>query len=217
MPQINRDSAIDIFLYINTPLLAHDSRKTMGDTHVSLGMGWNGTGRADRDGASPSKRHDISRGINLEKVWQANGKMPLFIAFDNIEQTMQSIENNAKYFTRLVENYVRFTVSPCYPSWTEVPEEQRAGLHRIIEHKLVDVRETQQIYVASSGASIDERTIAMEVFRECRGHVYGVGRVPNVSSSSLDSTVASNVPRGTSNQFCEDAHNDDPRFAMYEA
>ncbi|KAL2471473.1 Uncharacterized protein Adt_04730 [Abeliophyllum distichum] len=70
----------------------------------------------------PPKRRGISRGINLEKVWQANGKMP-----------MQPIENNAKYFTGLVENQVRFTVPPCYPSWTEVPEEQRARLRSIIE------------------------------------------------------------------------------------
>ncbi|KAL2486877.1 hypothetical protein Adt_31633 [Abeliophyllum distichum] len=44
-----------------------------------------------------SKGRGISRGINLEKVWQANGKRPL-----SITHTMQSIENNAKYFTRLV-------------------------------------------------------------------------------------------------------------------
>ncbi|KAL2491265.1 Uncharacterized protein Adt_26893 [Abeliophyllum distichum] len=79
------------------------------------------------------KRRGISRGINLEKVWQANGKMPLPIAFDNVERTMQPIGNNAKYFTTLVGNQVRFTVPPCYPSWTEVPEEQRARLHSIIE------------------------------------------------------------------------------------
>ncbi|KAL2487048.1 hypothetical protein Adt_31804 [Abeliophyllum distichum] len=59
--------------------------------------------------------------------------MPLPIAFDNVERIIQSIENNAKYFTRLVGNQVRFTVSPCYPSWTEVLEEQRALLRCIIE------------------------------------------------------------------------------------
>ncbi|KAL2491734.1 hypothetical protein Adt_27362 [Abeliophyllum distichum] len=46
---------------------------------------------------------------------------------------MQPIRNNAKYFTRLVGNQVRFTVPPFYSSWTEVPEEQRAQLRSIIE------------------------------------------------------------------------------------
>ncbi|KAL2542828.1 Uncharacterized protein Adt_03806 [Abeliophyllum distichum] len=59
--------------------------------------------------------------------------MPLSIAFDNVKRTMQPIENNAKYFTRLVGNQVRFIVPPYYPSWTEVPEEQRARLRSIIE------------------------------------------------------------------------------------
>ncbi|KAL2525437.1 Uncharacterized protein Adt_10491 [Abeliophyllum distichum] len=59
--------------------------------------------------------------------------MPLPIAFDNVECTMQPIGNNAKYFMRLVGNQVRFTVLPCYPLWTEVQEEQRLRLHRIIE------------------------------------------------------------------------------------
>ncbi|KAL2525484.1 Uncharacterized protein Adt_10538 [Abeliophyllum distichum] len=68
---------------------------------------------------APPKLQSISRVINLEKVWQANGKMSLPIAFDNVERTMQHIENNAKYFTRLVGNQVRFTVPPCYPLWTE--------------------------------------------------------------------------------------------------
>ncbi|KAL2471212.1 hypothetical protein Adt_39348 [Abeliophyllum distichum] len=40
-----------------------------------------------------------------------------------VERTMQLIKNNAKYFTRLVENQVRFTEPPCYPSWIEVPDE----------------------------------------------------------------------------------------------
>ncbi|KAL2461223.1 hypothetical protein Adt_44643 [Abeliophyllum distichum] len=48
---------------------------------------------------------------------------------------MQPIENNAKYFTRLVGNQVRFTVPPCYRSWTEVPQEQRARLCSIIEER----------------------------------------------------------------------------------
>ncbi|KAL2486180.1 Uncharacterized protein Adt_30936 [Abeliophyllum distichum] len=83
--------------------------------------------------APPPKRRGNSRGINLEKVWQANGKMPLPIGFDIVECTMQPIKNNAKYFTRLVGNQVRFTVPMSYPSWTEVSEEQRARLRSIIE------------------------------------------------------------------------------------
>ncbi|KAL2518768.1 Uncharacterized protein Adt_15015 [Abeliophyllum distichum] len=74
----------------------------------------------------------IYQGINLEKVWQANGKRPLSIVFDNVEHTMQPIKNNAKYFTCFVRNQVRFTVPPCYPSLTEVPEEQR---ERLIKNK----------------------------------------------------------------------------------
>ncbi|KAL2526633.1 hypothetical protein Adt_11687 [Abeliophyllum distichum] len=48
------------------------------------------------ESALPSKRRGIFRGINLEKIWQANEKRPL--------PTIQSIENNVKYFTRLVGN-----------------------------------------------------------------------------------------------------------------
>ncbi|KAL2531514.1 hypothetical protein Adt_04865 [Abeliophyllum distichum] len=156
--------------------------------------------------ALPPKRRGISRGINLEKVWQANGKMP-----------MQPIENNAKYFTGLVENQVRFTMPPCYPSWTEVPEEQRARLRSIIEDKLVELKETQHTQVASSDASLDEHAITNEVLGERRGHVCGVGRVSKGTSSSLDSTAASKAPQGTSQQFSRDAQNNDPRLAMYEA
>ncbi|KAL2518242.1 hypothetical protein Adt_14489 [Abeliophyllum distichum] len=50
-----------------------------------------------------------------------------------VECTMQPIRNTVKYFTCLVENQMRFTVHPCYPSWTEVSEEQRARLRSIIE------------------------------------------------------------------------------------
>ncbi|KAL2542966.1 hypothetical protein Adt_03944 [Abeliophyllum distichum] len=57
---------------------------------------------------SPSKRRGISLGIKLEKVWQANEKRPLSIAFDNIKHIMQSIRNNAKYFMRLVGNQVSY-------------------------------------------------------------------------------------------------------------
>ncbi|KAL2466543.1 Uncharacterized protein Adt_42394 [Abeliophyllum distichum] len=46
---------------------------------------------------------------------------------------MQSIRNNAKYFTHLVGNQVKFTVPPCYPLWTEVTEEQPAWLRSIID------------------------------------------------------------------------------------
>ncbi|KAL2512862.1 Uncharacterized protein Adt_18462 [Abeliophyllum distichum] len=83
--------------------------------------------------SEPPSTRGISRGLNLQKVWQANGKWPLSIAFDNVEHAMQPIENNAKYFTRLVENQVRFTISPCYPAWTEVPEKQWARLRSVIE------------------------------------------------------------------------------------
>ncbi|KAL2497392.1 hypothetical protein Adt_22942 [Abeliophyllum distichum] len=146
----------------------------------------------------------VSNGVSLEaltsrRFGKENGKRPLSIAFNNVEHTMQPIKNNAKYFTRLVGNQVRFTVPSCYPSWTEVPEEQWARLRSIIE-----VRETQQIQVTSSGASIDERAIAKEVLRERRGHVCGVRRVPKGTSPSFDSTAASNTPRRTSNQFSGD-------------
>ncbi|KAL2480517.1 hypothetical protein Adt_33483 [Abeliophyllum distichum] len=50
----------------------------------------------------------VSRGINLEKVWQANEKRLLSIVFDNVEQTMQLIENNTKYFTHLIRNQSYF-------------------------------------------------------------------------------------------------------------
>ncbi|KAL2541606.1 Uncharacterized protein Adt_02584 [Abeliophyllum distichum] len=250
----------------------------------------------------------ISQGINLENVWQANGKMPLPIAFDNVECIMQPIKNNVKYFMCLVGNQVRFTVPPCYPSWTEVPEEQRARLRSIIksdeyrtvcaavdrlaadcyqdyklkahnhlkahgpscpydkmssedwqkcidfltsptfverstknkvnrdktkyssmqgsksfsvtrydEDKLVELRDTQQIGVASSSASLDERAIAKEVLGERRGHVRRVGRISKGTSPSLDSTTTSKTPQETFHQFSGDPQHDNPRFAMYEA
>ncbi|KAL2491301.1 hypothetical protein Adt_26929 [Abeliophyllum distichum] len=81
----------------------------------------------------PSKQRNISRGINLEKVGQANGKRPLPIVLDNVEQIMHLIENNTKYFMHLVGNQVMFIVLLCHPSWTKVLEEQRARLHSIIE------------------------------------------------------------------------------------
>ncbi|KAL2471174.1 Uncharacterized protein Adt_39310 [Abeliophyllum distichum] len=46
--------------------------------------------------APSSKRQGISRGINLEKVWQTNGKRSLPIVFDYVEHTMQPIKNNTK-------------------------------------------------------------------------------------------------------------------------
>ncbi|KAL2486273.1 hypothetical protein Adt_31029 [Abeliophyllum distichum] len=116
---------------------------------------------------------------------------------------MQPIENNTKYFMHLVENQVRFTVPHCYPSWTEVLEEQRARICSIIE-------------IASTGVSLDERAITKEVLGERRIHVCGVGRVPKGTSSSLDSTAASKAPQGTSHQFFGDPQNDNLRFAMYE-
>ncbi|KAL2480741.1 Uncharacterized protein Adt_33707 [Abeliophyllum distichum] len=96
------------------------------------------------ESAPPSKRWSISRGINLEKVWQANEKKPLPIMFDNVEHTMQPIENNVKYFTRLVGNQVRFTVLPCYPSWTEVPEDQQVLVTSIIE-SYFDLQDDQSL------------------------------------------------------------------------
>ncbi|KAL2532754.1 hypothetical protein Adt_06105 [Abeliophyllum distichum] len=82
---------------------------------------------------------------------------------------------------------------------------------------LIELRETQQIQVTSSGTSVDEHAIANKVLRERRGHVHWVGRVPNGNSPSTDSTAASKVPQGTSHQFFCDPQNDDPQFAMYEA
>ncbi|KAL2517181.1 hypothetical protein Adt_13428 [Abeliophyllum distichum] len=129
---------------------------------------------------------------------------------------MQSIKNNAKYFMRLVGNQVRFTVPPYYPAWTDVPEEQRARLHSIVEDKLVEVRETQQPQTVSNGDSVDECDIAWEVLEERQGHVIGVRRVPNGRYLSLDSTGASNMPPGQA-QFSDFSHFDNHRFAMYEA
>ncbi|KAL2486931.1 hypothetical protein Adt_31687 [Abeliophyllum distichum] len=111
-----------------------------------------------------------------------------------VERTMQAIENNTKYFTRLVGNQMRFTVSLFYPSWIDVLEEQRERLHSIIE-----------------------RAIANEVLGERLGHVCGVRRVPKRTSPSLDSTDASKPPQGTFHQFSRDPQNDNLRFAMYEA
>ncbi|KAL2512869.1 hypothetical protein Adt_18469 [Abeliophyllum distichum] len=112
---------------------------------------------------------------------------------------------------------VRFTVPPCYPSLTEVLEEQWTWLRSIIESyfelqgdqlpdeywadKLVELRKTQQTLVASNGASLDERAITKEVLGEQRGHVRGVGQVSKGISPSLDLTAALKVPQRTFHQF----------------
>ncbi|KAL2487217.1 Uncharacterized protein Adt_31973 [Abeliophyllum distichum] len=111
-------------------------------------------------GVSSSKQRDICRGINLENVWQMNEKRPLPVAFNNVEQTMQPVINNMKYFTRLVGNQVRFTIPSCYPSWTEVLEEQRARLHSIIESYFYfqgnqSSNEYRTIYVAVDLLAVD--------------------------------------------------------------
>ncbi|KAL2498738.1 hypothetical protein Adt_24288 [Abeliophyllum distichum] len=148
---------------------------------------------------------------------------------------MQPIRNNTKYFTRLVENQVRFTVPTSYPSWIDVPEEYRARLRSIIKERSTknkanrdkakyssvqgskSLSATHYDEVASSGASLDEHAIAKEVLEKRRGHVHGGGWVPKGTSLSLDLTVASKAPQETSYQFSGDPQNDDPRFAMYEA
>ncbi|KAL2527390.1 hypothetical protein Adt_12444 [Abeliophyllum distichum] len=61
------------------------------------------------------------------------------------------------------------------------------------QHKFVEVGETQQAYVVSSGASVDEHTIAREVLGECQRNVCGVRRAPKERSPSLKSTYASNA------------------------
>ncbi|KAL2532187.1 hypothetical protein Adt_05538 [Abeliophyllum distichum] len=73
-----------------------------------------------------------------------------------------------------------------------------------LNDKLVELRETIQTQVATSGASLDKRAIAKEVLEERRGHVCGVARVPNVTSLSLDSTTVSKAPQETSHQFSGD-------------
>ncbi|KAL2461396.1 Uncharacterized protein Adt_44816 [Abeliophyllum distichum] len=152
---------------------------------------------------------------------------------------MQQIENNAKYFTDLVKNQVRFTVPFCYLSWIEVLEEQRSQLHIIIEiawsqryrnyklkahnhlkehepshpygelsiekwQKYIDFFTSPTFVVISSDVSIDERTIVREVLGERRRHICGIRHVLKGICPSLDLTLASNAPRGTSNQFCAD-------------
>ncbi|KAL2526634.1 hypothetical protein Adt_11688 [Abeliophyllum distichum] len=76
---------------------------------------------------------------------------------------------------------------------------------------------TRQTHVTLSGASLDECAIAKEVLEERRGHVCGVGRVPNGTSPSLEPTAASKAPQGTFHLFSKDPQNDDPQFVMYEA
>ncbi|KAL2462252.1 hypothetical protein Adt_45672 [Abeliophyllum distichum] len=70
----------------------------------------------------------------------AGGKRPLFLMFENVEQTMQPIRNNAKYFMCLVRKQVRFTVPLCYPSWTEVLEEQWEQLRCTIEFAMYEAQ-----------------------------------------------------------------------------
>ncbi|KAL2486948.1 hypothetical protein Adt_31704 [Abeliophyllum distichum] len=142
-----------------------------------------------------------------------------------VERTMQAIENNTKYFTRLVGNQMRFTVSLFYPSWIDVLEEQRARLHSIIEEQSTKNKANRgkakypgvQGSKSFSAMRCDVRAIANEVLGERLGHVCGVGRVPKRTSPSLDSTDASKAPQGTFHQFSGDPQNDNLRFAMYEA
>ncbi|KAL2471541.1 hypothetical protein Adt_39677 [Abeliophyllum distichum] len=75
---------------------------------------------------------------------------------------------------------------------------------RYDQDKLIKNRETQQIQVASIGASVDECATTKEVLGERRGHVRGVGCVSKGTSSSPDSITASNPPERKSNQFSKD-------------
>ncbi|KAL2532484.1 hypothetical protein Adt_05835 [Abeliophyllum distichum] len=85
------------------------------------------------------------------------------------------------------------------------------------EYKLVALRETQQTQVDSNGTSVDERAITKEVLENDEDRSVGLDGFPNGTSLSIDSTAASKAPRGTSNQFSGDPHNEDPWFALYEA
>ncbi|KAL2454993.1 Uncharacterized protein Adt_47509 [Abeliophyllum distichum] len=108
------------------------------------------------ESAPPPKRWGISRCINLEKVWQANRKRPL---------TMQLIRNNAKYFTRLVRNQMRFNMPPCYPSWTESyfdlqadrsPDQYRAVyavVDRLAANRYRDYKLKEQNHLKAHGSS----------------------------------------------------------------
>ncbi|KAL2470898.1 hypothetical protein Adt_39034 [Abeliophyllum distichum] len=167
--------------------------------------------------------------------------MPLPIAFNNVECTIQPIRNNAKYFTRLVGNQVRFTVFLCYPSWTEVPEEHRARLRSIIESyfDLQGDRSPDEYWAICAAtdhlATNRYHSYKLKEHNHLKGHgpsrPYGemsaedwqkfidfftssifVGTFP-----SLDSTTASKAPQGTFHQFSGDPQNDDHRFAMYKA
>ncbi|KAL2512867.1 hypothetical protein Adt_18467 [Abeliophyllum distichum] len=160
----------------------------------------------------PSKR-GISRGLNLQKL----------------------IENNANYFTQLVENQVRFTVSPCYPSWTEVPEKQWAWLRSVIEGD----RSPDEYWEVCAAVDrlVDDRyqDYKLRVYKHLKEHEpsrpYGelstedwqkcinffISHTFVDTSPSPDSTATSKALRGTSNQFSRNPQNDDPKFALYDA
>ncbi|KAL2469757.1 Uncharacterized protein Adt_37893 [Abeliophyllum distichum] len=82
--------------------------------------------------------------------------------------------------------------------------------------KLVELRQTQQTQVTSSGAS---------VACYCKGgsrkttktHLWSWTGSEDTISLSLNSTAASKAPEGTSYQFSGDPQNDDHWFAMHEA
>ncbi|KAL2543065.1 hypothetical protein Adt_04043 [Abeliophyllum distichum] len=156
------------------------------------------------------KRRGISQGINLEKVWQANGKMPLPIVSNAQCSRSEITRSTSRVWLGTNRPYGEMSTEDwqkCIDFFTSLT----------FVDNLVELIETQHTQAASSGASLDERAIAKEVLGERRGHVYEVGWVPKGTFPSLDSTTASKAPQGTFHQFFGDPQNNDPRFAMYEA
>ncbi|KAL2466727.1 Uncharacterized protein Adt_42578 [Abeliophyllum distichum] len=203
------------------------------------------SGNNFRSNSPPPKRRGISRGINLEIVWQANGKMPLPIVSKH-----NPIGSNAKYFTRLVGNQVRFIMPPCYPSWTEVPEEHYfnlqgdrspdeycvvfAAVDRLAADCYRDYKLKAHNHLKAHGPSRPFGEMSAEDWQKCIDFFTSPTFVDKLvelretqhtqvasSGASLNErAIAKEVlgeRRGTSHQFSGDSQNNDPRFAMYEA
>ncbi|KAL2491727.1 Uncharacterized protein Adt_27355 [Abeliophyllum distichum] len=92
----------------------------------------------------------------------------------------------------------RFTVPPCYSSWTEVPEEQRAQLRSIIE----------SYFDLQGDRSPNEYWAVYTTVDRLVANHYRDYKLKARTRLSIRL-------RGTFNQFSRDPQNDDPRSTIY--
>ena len=79
------------------------------------------------------KKVYLKRPKFVKKIWEANGKRPLPIMFNMVEQTLHPIGENAKLFSRCVGNEIKFFVPLYYHTWMDVLEHLRRHVLNVVE------------------------------------------------------------------------------------